>query len=750
MSFLSMYCIIETVQLMMCVVALQQVMQSHRSRKTMSTPLLLAIWVFYCSAILFAVSRVSTTLCYCFAPYLLDIPWNLVNFSYSIHLITLLFILFERLRSVFGWTACLRSLSATIILIFAAGSSMLILVAVEGGVDFYWMLIGLLVFAVLVIAQVLAWLLVYKLLQMRKNTIQSSQSSDEKVQQLVRKYAVLSVISVTFSTFAALIIIVFSTTGATGSQRHFMAEFFAGFVSLDVFLDSLCMTLSLSVNDKHYRSICAPFVSKRRSNARSRLKSAESLQCTRPFPNEKTLETGHNAFSMIEPPSFAPGDMLDDHHRLDAPRASKCLDTSLCVPIIDEKDHLQPIDLLQPSKSAPTLSFQNFAFQTQSESTSCNNFHFGVYLEYWRGDRSNSVHPKYRSFKEELTQNVCAALTEDEYGELYAECEDKLTKHSATKANNLGARNIECQIAVGSRMRMSHMMSVTIYTDYSQIQCEFKKRCRKAYRGEPLAELIVRNAEIAHWCRALKESIMFFGRTMSANECVFSGMAGHLLFDSMYQRFECPLSTTKSERIATHRFAGDTSGVTLKLKRGNSQTRCLDVTRFSCFPGEQERLFMGSTLKIVSLLIGRTSLFPYISALAVLERTMNGQFIDAKPRSIEILLSLIARVVNPLLMEDACLLLDSDTLRAFLVHDEYDSDALKLDLGDVDSSIICGKAKHIDKVEALQRVLDVVAGLCIYTHVYIKACYYIFLSHGQRGSPFPSISGTRFAYICPR
>ena len=127
MSFLSMYGIIETVQLMICVVALQQVMQIHHATKKMSTLLLLAMWVFYCSAILFAVSRVSTTLCFCFAHDFLAIPWNLVNLSYGIHLIALLLILFARLRSVFGETVyrlhsrAMHSLSATITLIFAAG-----------------------------------------------------------------------------------------------------------------------------------------------------------------------------------------------------------------------------------------------------------------------------------------------------------------------------------------------------------------------------------------------------------------------------------------------------------------------------------------------------------------------------------------------------------------------------------------------------------------------------------------------------
>merc|ERR1712032_1252143 len=191
------------------------------------------MWAFYCSAMVFAVSRISTTLCFCFAHAFVYIPWNLINLSYGVHLIALLLILFARLRSVFGETVyrlhsrSMHGLTVTILLVFAAGLVLVFLIATgDDDVDLFWALSGVLIIVVLILAQVLAWLFVYKLLQIRKN---SASSSDMKLRETVRKYSVLSVISVTFTTLAALIVIVTSTTGY-GSPL--VSELFATFIVL--------------------------------------------------------------------------------------------------------------------------------------------------------------------------------------------------------------------------------------------------------------------------------------------------------------------------------------------------------------------------------------------------------------------------------------------------------------------------------------------------------------------------------------
>merc|ERR1712172_142565 len=101
---------------------------------------------------------------------------------------------------------------------------------------------------------------------------------------------------------------------------------------------------------------------------------------------------------------------------------------------------------------------------------------------------------------------------------------------------------------------------------------------------------------------------MFYGDTMAQNEVVYSGMNARLMFRSLKQRFECPLSTTSSKQIATEFANNGGDGVVLVLRRANPKTKYLDVARFSAFKREKERLFMGSTLKIVDIKLGSKSL----------------------------------------------------------------------------------------------------------------------------------------------
>ena len=85
-------------------------------------------------------------------------------------------------------------------------------------------------------------------------------------------------------------------------------------------------------------------------------------------------------------------------------------------------------------------------------------------------------------------------------------------------------------------------------------------------------DFIRRNSEIAHWCRYLKECCMFYGKTMSSKMVVYTGLKQKLMFDSMQQHFQCPLSTTTDATIA-NQFADGTNGIILMMKRANPKTR---------------------------------------------------------------------------------------------------------------------------------------------------------------------------------
>ena len=356
-----------------------------------------------------------------------------------------------------------------------------------------------------------------------------------------------------------------------------------------------------------------------------------------PIPNTRrrgitgtapTVMTGYAPFSMDHPPSKIP-----EHNGqlLTAPRIqSHILQESSSITIRNSISR-RSSSLPALSEDAPVVvPINEFCYQNSvgSEKELSEEFNFGVYFEYWRDDRKNSVIPKFKDLREELTQNAHFPMEEETYENLRANCQALLDKFGHKwRAKNIGKANNHCNIMVGSRMKLEHVIAIKVSTDFTKIPREFKRHCRKYYKNDIMESVKKRNREIAHWCRYLKESVMFYGQTMGPNEYVYSGMDARLVLDSMYQRFECPLSTSDTHSIA-NRFAEDGVGMILQLARANSKTRYLNVEIFSNHGRERERLFMGSTLKIVNIRIGEHSMKRYVSALLMMQQLISGHFID--------------------------------------------------------------------------------------------------------------------------
>merc|ERR1711933_507088 len=112
-------------------------------------------------------------------------------------------------------------------------------------------MMGLIIFITIIISQYLAFTFVYNLQNIRRNI---EELTNDKLLKTVKKYSVLSVISVMFSTLYALMMIIISLLGIT--FNHTIANITGCIICLDVFIDTLCMILSLNMNDKYYQRIC--------------------------------------------------------------------------------------------------------------------------------------------------------------------------------------------------------------------------------------------------------------------------------------------------------------------------------------------------------------------------------------------------------------------------------------------------------------------------------------------------------------
>merc|ERR1712154_524236 len=100
---------------------------------------------------------------------------------------------------------------------------------------------------------------VYNLHRLRKDAVDSKEKG-EKLIKTVKKYSVLSVISVMFSTLFAFVMIFVSMTGI---WTYFLSEGMAFVLCLDVFIDTICMILSLHINHKYYERLCFCCIKKR-------------------------------------------------------------------------------------------------------------------------------------------------------------------------------------------------------------------------------------------------------------------------------------------------------------------------------------------------------------------------------------------------------------------------------------------------------------------------------------------------------
>eukprot|EP01084_Bolivina_argentea_P231209 389952_1 len=117
---------------------------------------------------------------------------------------------------------------------------------------------------------------------------------------------------------------------------------------------------------------------------------------------------------------------------------------------------------------------------------------------------------------------------------------------------------------------------------------------------------------------------------MSKTLTLYCGLNKMLLFDSLEQHFQCPISTTVNPSIANGFGSG---GIMLQLKRANSKTRYFDVSWLSVHKSEKERLIMGSSLKIHDIYIRVKSTKKYVNAIRLLEQLTTGKFIDTTDES---------------------------------------------------------------------------------------------------------------------
>merc|ERR1712003_372911 len=63
----------------------------------------------------------------------------------------------------------------------------------------------------------------------------------------------------------------------------------------------------------------------------------------------------------------------------------------------------------------------------------------------------------------------------------------------------------------GAPLRVEHLHSLFLYTDFSALSTAFSSSFRAVYRGESLDSIKARNGRFHHFAKHLKELVMYFG-----------------------------------------------------------------------------------------------------------------------------------------------------------------------------------------------------------------------------------------------
>ena len=258
------------------------------------------------------------------------------------------------------------------------------------------------------------------------------------------------------------------------------------------------------------------------------------------------------------------------------------------------------------------------------------DFGFGMNFNYWIKGYQDSVNPVHDTLKRELMNNNIKKLDEEQYAYLYKKGLKLLKTEEVQRtftAKYVGVNNKKFNVAKGSKMTINHLITMISYCDFTDLPCDFKKACRRLVDGESDYDFKRRNAEIANWCRYLKECCIFFGQNMSTEQRFYTGLDKKLIFKSLTQHFECPISTTE-QRLIAEKFS-DGSGIILQLKAGNDRTTYFDTTWLSVYDQEEERLIMGCSLIICDILFRNhenelCNCREWIYALRLFEKIING------------------------------------------------------------------------------------------------------------------------------
>jgi len=248
--------------IILSVIAMYQLHKIHKKDGKLPSSLYWTQIIFYILGIIYFISQPIGAFSHCVAGSYAVYGAGTTIIVYGLHKMYLMFSLYKRLLVVFKES--IFKISRTYINIFRINTVLLfmlviwtiiILILYEYNLDSLQLLglpIGIQLVNIIITSQILAWTFVYKLSKLTK---QNQIKQQIKLIQKITKYSVLSIISVMFTTCIPIALgIAFVFFGAKSPRISAVVQTLCQ--CFDIFLDTLCMLLTLQKNNNVYAFIC--------------------------------------------------------------------------------------------------------------------------------------------------------------------------------------------------------------------------------------------------------------------------------------------------------------------------------------------------------------------------------------------------------------------------------------------------------------------------------------------------------------
>ena len=193
------------------------------------------------------------------------------------------------------------------------------------------------------------------------------------------------------------------------------------------------------------------------------------------------------------------------------------------------------------------------------------------------------IKQKYSTFKQEILNYPYITIKQYK-NEILTKAK---TYHNTNYAKSIIAKE-RCippsyGISKGSLITISHLISVILYTDYSNLSSHFSSTFRKNGPFDTLENVKNRNRRYFWMSKLLRETVEIFGECHENNGLVgpfYSGISRVINFANFFLRLSSPTSTTIHIEVAM-KFSGD-NGIIIQLDNPSGNGLCRYLRGFNC------------------------------------------------------------------------------------------------------------------------------------------------------------------------